>query len=59
MDELIFGAVNVVPSGKGEDAGTPVAPLPTTGAASRNGQIADLVHVPTPINPDQFGAGVP
>lgn len=58
QDRLIFGAVNVVPNGKGEDAGTVVSPNQTVGFARQNGVEQDLTFYPTTINPNQYADGV-
>lgn len=58
QDRLIFGAVNVVPNGKGEDDDDVVSPTITTGIARQNDVERDLTFFPTTINPNQYGAGV-
>lgn len=57
-DSLIFGAVNVVPNGKGEDNGTVVSPNFTTGTARQNGTEVDLNFFPNNITPNEFANGV-
>ncbi len=58
QDALIFGAVNVVPNGKGEDNGTVVSDTETT-AIARQGTVERAMRdIPTPINPNQFATGV-
>lgn len=57
-DSLVFGAVNVVPNGKGEDAGSPVSATVTTAIARQNGVERDVSFFPTTINPNQYGDGI-
>ena len=54
-DQLVVGAVRVIPNGKGEASGTPVATEPTTGVAQQAGVELPLMFFPTTVNPDQFG----
>ncbi|WP_299872933.1 VPLPA-CTERM sorting domain-containing protein [uncultured Sulfitobacter sp.] len=56
-DRLIFGAVNVVPNGKGEDNSTPVSATETTGVAYQGDAEVQLSFFPTTINPNQFAGG--
>lgn len=58
-DSLFFGAVNVVPNGKGEDNGTVVSGTVTTGTARQNGTELGLDFISSTINPNQFAGGVP
>ena len=57
-NSLIFGAVNVVPNGKGEDDGAAVSPNFTTAIASQSGSVVNLNFFPSAVDPNEFANGV-